>query len=519
LKPTAISNTLLAVLALLLVTSSLHKRFSYDEVDNFAYGMRFLTEGPGAPMNGQRMPVLALNALPSLVAGWTVDDLHRSEWRRIIVRAPTMAFALLLAWLVGKWATELYGPLPGLLALGACALNPNVLAHGKQISSDVATSFFTLAAVYGAWRLCRSPSRKAFAATALATTGALASKFTSVLLFPILLVLAVADYVRRPAGERPPPRRAVAVLLAFGVTVLLLLNTVYLFNGSFRPAYAYGWKSRTLLSLHAVPVLVPLPKVFALGIDYSYWLQENPREGRGNNYVLGQLNRDGRWYAFPLMVLLKTPLAFFGLLGLAAFAPRPTTRDGERVTAFLLLPPAAILAFFSLFVDAQLGIRYVLPGLPFLFVFAGRAAVPPLTRWYRPTLVALATWHAASVLTYHPHYMSYFNELIGRRINAWRYLADSNLDWEDHLWFIRRYQAQHPEMPLVVEPERPVAGYVVVGANQLVGVFGPGRFRWLREYFAPVAHIGYSHLVFYVPPARLREVIEAEDRFLLQQPR
>src|SRR5262245_23323998 len=113
-------------MALLLVTSSLHKRFSYDEVDNFAYGMRFLTEGPGAPMNGQRMPVLALNALPSLMAGWTVNDLHRSEWRRMIVRAPTMAFALLLAWLVGRWASELYGKVPGLLALGACALNPNV---------------------------------------------------------------------------------------------------------------------------------------------------------------------------------------------------------------------------------------------------------------------------------------------------------------------------------------------------------------------------------------------------------
>lgn len=502
-------------MALLLVTSSLHKRFSYDEVDNFAYGMRFLTEGPGAPMNGQRMPVLALNALPSLMAGWTVNDLHRSEWRRMIVRAPTMAFALLLAWLVGRWATELYGKVPGLLALGACALNPNVLAHGKQISSDVATSFFTLAAVYGAWRFCRSPSRRTFAVATLATTGALASKFTSVLLVPILLVLVLADHLRRPAGERPAPRRAVAVALAFGVTVLLLLNTVYLFDGSFRPAYAYGWKSRRLVSLQAVPVVVPLPKVFALGIDYSYWLQENPREGRGNNYVLGGLNRDGRWYAFPLMVLLKTPLALFGLLGLALFA-RPPTPDRGRATAFLLLPPAAILAFFSLFVDAQLGIRYVLPALVFLFVLAGRAAVPRPGRWHRPTVVALCAWHVVSVLSYHPHYMSYFNELIGRRINAWRYLADSNLDWEDHLWFIRRYQAQHPEMPLVVEPDRPVAGYVVVGANQLVGVFGPGRYRWLRENFAPIAHIGYSHLVFHVTPAHLRDVIEAEERLLLQ---
>ena len=43
------------------------------------------------------------------------------------------------------------------------------------------------------------------------------------------------------------------------------------------------------------------------------YLQENPFLARGYNYVLGELNRDGRWYAFPLMVLLKTPLAVFAL--------------------------------------------------------------------------------------------------------------------------------------------------------------------------------------------------------------
>ena len=57
-----------------------------------------------------------------------------------------------------------------------------------------------------------------------------------------------------------------------------------------------------------------------------------------------------------------------------------------------------------------------------------------------------------------------------------------------------------------------MAGYVAVSANQLVGVFGPARYRWLRENFTPVAHIGSSHIVFHVTPARLREVIEAEER-------
>jgi hypothetical protein len=103
--------------------------------------------------------------------------------------------------------------------------------------------------------------------------------------------------------------------------------------------------------------------------------------------------------------------------------------------------------------------------------------------------------------------MSYFNELIGRRIDAWRYLADSNLDWEDRSRDIDRYRARHPDHTLVVDPLEPTAGWVLVAANQLAGIHDPERFRWLRENFSPVDHVGYSYLLFHVEPARLQEVL------------
>ena len=65
--------------------------------------------------------------------------------------------------------------------------------------------------------------------------------------------------------------------------------------------------------------------------------------------------------------------------------------------------------------------------------------------------------------------------------------------------------ARHPEMAISVEPPGPRAGYVLVGANQLVGVYDPERYRWLRENFAPIGHVAYSHLLFHVPPDRLQE--------------
>ena len=49
------------------------------------------------------MPVLALNALTCLPLGCRVESLRESEALRLLVRLPTMAFALALGWLVYRW--------------------------------------------------------------------------------------------------------------------------------------------------------------------------------------------------------------------------------------------------------------------------------------------------------------------------------------------------------------------------------------------------------------------------------
>jgi hypothetical protein len=193
----------------------------------------------------------------------------------------------------------------------------------------------------------------------------------------------------------------------------------------------------------------------------------------------------------------------FVLLGLAAAAPRVEPRPDRWTWLVWLVPFAAVVTCFSLLATAQLGIRYLLPGLPTLILAAARGVPFATTRLRRGLVAVLLVWYAGSTLSYHPHYIAYFNELIGRRVNAYRFLADSNLDWEDHTYFIARYQARHPEMAIAVSPPAPRAGYVLVGANQLVGVYEPERYRWLRERYSPVGHVAYSHLLFYVSPETL----------------
>lgn len=497
---------LLATMAGLLVLGSLHKKLAYDEYDNLAYGYRLLTKGPVLPPNGQRMPILALNAL-GCPAGCRQVDVEATEASLLLVRLPTMLFALGLGLVVYAWTAEWLSDRAGLLALLLYAFQPSFLAHGKQVTSDVPTAFFTTAALWAAWRALerRGPVAPSLLVSALMTAGALVSKYTSVLLLPILAVILGLDLWKRRPLDGPGWRRASVGAGAFVALVLFFLNAVYRFDGTFRRADSYPWRSARMQPLRSLPLPLPLPRVFVLGLDFSYVVQEQPDLGRGNNYVLGRLNTDGVWYAFPLMLLLKTPLGFFGLLGLAARAPLPAAR-GAGPVAWLLLPFAVVTAFYSLLVAPQLGIRYLLPGLPGLLVYAARAPSGE-GRGHRLVVGGLTIWCVVSALSYHPHYVSYFNELIGSRVNAYRFLADSNLDWEDRSYDIARFRAEHPEIDLVVEPETPQAGFILVGANKLVGVHEPERYRWLRENFRPERHLGYSHLLFRVPPDRLRELL------------
>jgi hypothetical protein len=401
----------------------------------------------------------------------------------------------------------------GLAALWLAVFDPTVLGHGKQVTSDVAVTAFMVAAVYAYWRHRQKPGPWPIVACAAATAGAILSKFTGLLLVPILGLLVTIDLARAwRSGARPTRRsvgQALATAVAMALFVLLVINAAYLFRGSFRPASEYSWRSQAFQQHFTSPVPIPLPRVFTQGLDYSSFLQENPERARGYNYVLGRLSLEGVWYAFPLMVLLKTPLAVFVLAALGlrarvapvtATATHPDGGRGTAMDALLVIPFAVVMLFFSLAVDAQLGIRYVLPALPFLTLAAARGATDLAghRRWLVPLLLV---WHAGSTLSYHPHFIPYFNELIGRRVNAYRYLADSNLDWEDHAWWIAAFRRGHPDV--VLDPSTPRPGWILVGANDLVGILDPERYRWLREGFSPVTHVAYAHLLFYVPPERL----------------
>lgn len=259
-----------------------------------------------------------------------------------------------------------------------------------------------------------------------------------------------------------------------------------------------------------------MPRIFVRGLDYSQLITEHPEYGRGNNYVLGQLHRKGRDYAPPLMIALKTPLSLFLLLITAVFVKneKKSLSVNASPEPYFWVTFAVWLVFFSSICDIQVGIRYLLPGYVFLILISARAFENIQTKVKAFWLGAALLWYGISALSYYPHYMSYFNEVIGDRTNAYKYLADSNLDWEDKDYYIKQWQADHPNIHFQTHPEamrNPQPGFFLLPANFYVGVFNQDEYAWIRE-FKPLAHITYSHYLLYISADELTSALKKHPK-------
>lgn len=499
IAPRRMAGLLLLLMLGLMIGNSWHKTLTYDEPFNLKYGSRLLSEGPMAPMEGQRMPVLALHALGCLPYQCEIELLQSSNRLRVAVRLPSMLFTLAAGWLIFLWILRLYGAKPALAGLMLYVFNPTFIAHGKQLTSDMPTLFFAIATVYFFWRFLTTGRYWRFIAAAVMLAGGILSKFSALLLLPALALIFIVHSVA--SKKKIHFGKAAGSAVIAGFIVWFLINAAYLFAGTFTKASNYPWQSKKYVWMKNASMPLPLPRIFMEGLDYTSYLEENPNIGRGNNYIFQKRHRKGRWYAFMVMILLKTPLAFFLILLLAAFRKG---RKPEEIYGLLLLPFGVWLAAFSA-ANAQLGVRYVMPCLAFPLIFAARAYMNP-SKIQKAVLAALTGWYIVSSLSYFPHQLSYFNEIIGPRVNAWKWLSDSNLEWEDKKYYIDKFLAEYPGKNIQVRPVDIQPGWMLIAANDLTGVLEEHRYGWLRDRFQPRQHVTYSHFLFYVSPEEYAKI-------------
>jgi 4-amino-4-deoxy-L-arabinose transferase-like glycosyltransferase len=507
---------LLGVLLVLSIASERSVHVTVDERNHLRYGQGILRLDSDR-FDDSKMPVSAFNALPAAVASWLPQGALRAHLESLhAARYPTMIFSLVVAVCVFAWARRLYGAEGGLLALALYVFDPNLLAHGQLATTDLYAAGATLLAVYSFWRFLSEGGTWRAVVAAIALGFAQVAKYSLVLLFPVLAIVALVYHARalRESTRQnawAAVRRGLVGSVAFVAISLVVINAAFLFNGTFTPLDDYNLDSDAFVAIRsalgpASRLPLPFPVPYLQGLDMVI---DHERSGAsfGRLYLLGELREGGSLFPgyYLYAGLYKTPLATLVLLGATALAlVRRRTGSSPADEACLLIPLVLLSVYFNLFNRSQIGIRYILVVYPLAYVLCGSLltrAFAGSRRRYAAITVALAAL-VLSVGSYYPYYIPYFNELVGRRINGYRLLADSNLDWGQYGYELERYRADHPDA--VMEPAAPTAGTVLVRVNYLVGVTGQrDDYAWLRDHFRPVDHIGYGVLVYRIEPGEL----------------
>ena len=287
---------LLTVLATELVLSICHDSQTWDEACHIFAGYSYWTHADFG-MNPEHPPLVKLLAtIPLLDLSLQVPThpgvfskeedfvtatkfVYQNDAGQILFRTrlAVVILTLLLAVVLFLSAKKMFGTWAALIALFLLVFEPNILAHGMVVTTDIGLTLFLISTVYAFYRYVQDRSWKYLALTSLAAGLALATKHSGILVFPILIALALYEVGRMPKNARGRRFfRLSGAIVVVGLVAVLVLWSFYGFHGEPRSgmdsqAQVVAYASRLqhpfqarMISAFARWHLLPEPYLFGL---------------------------------------------------------------------------------------------------------------------------------------------------------------------------------------------------------------------------------------------------------------
>ena len=374
---------------------------------------------------------LPQHAWRNIQYGYYFQEANRDSYFQLMrgARFVVIGFGLLAGWLLFAWAKQLYDYQAASVITTVYFLSPNILAHSHLATIDIgcmATIF--LVAFVSTWTY-RQPSWFRVGVLGAVWGIALLVKFTAVILMPALALLMVLH-------RRRNWKLAVAEFALVIAAATLVVNLGMGFDGSFRSLGQFQFFSsfaKGLQNLLPSALPVPLPEQYVLGFDQQKVATEL---GETGSYLYGQWSESGWWYYFAIAFLVKVPLPLLAMivLGIRSFC-RASIERQERYA--LLIPFATVFFFMTLFNSLNIGIRYLLPIFPFVFLIVASLWQRGGHALQKLGGVAVLVYYVAIVGMTHPGYLSFFNSIGGGSARGHEVLTDSNIDWGQDLYRLR----------------------------------------------------------------------------------
>ncbi len=379
---------------------------------------------------------------------------------RTLIPARIMASLLtvLLGTMIFLCANEMFGSDAALFALLLFCFDPNFLAHGAFVTTDIGAALTTLAAIYAFYRYLKLPSIPRMIAVGIAVGLAMTAKFTGVFIVPLLCLIAVIDFWQ-PKGASRSPGSASARQTVVAIAVALVIGlgwiwAIYHFRYAARPApLELNPTSEQYLQKLSSPlsraVLVTLSRLHVLPEAYIYGLADTKiSAGSLPSYLFGRTYPGAPHWYFPAALVIKSTLPLLILLGITLVVILRGRWNMRREIACLTIPPA-FLFLLSSSSDLGIGYRHLLPMFPMLYILVAGCATYIVSKnpKYAYGFAALLLWQVITTLAARPGLLAYANEAWGGPSKTHLYLSDSNVDWGQQLKAVRRYLETHPSQP------------------------------------------------------------------------
>lgn len=368
------------------------------------------------------------------------------------VHMAAMLFGLILAALLFVAGSEIFCMEAGIIAMAVFVFDPTILANTPFVTTDIGAACGYFATVYLFYRFAKKMSWQRALACGIVLGLALTTKHSTIVLVPLLVLLATAEIALTWRANRNVPARdllnAAYGMGIIGTAALLVLWGVYGFQFEMHPigvvmpsmtdavhtlSRPMQWFILTCAHFHIFPE------------SYLYGLADVQSVGEAwPTYFLGRIYAHGLWYYFPTALAIKWTVGTLALLFLALWVWCSGKMRLQRELLFFAVPPVAYFAV-ALASPLNVGQRHILPIFPFVFMLIGVAGAYMLKRSKRWAYVVgvLLLAHALESVKSFPDYLPFGNALWGGPANTHRYLSDSAVDWGQQLKETRAWLDKH----------------------------------------------------------------------------
>lgn len=481
---------------------------TYDEMDHWSYGKRILmrkTEKVFQFDDASAMPVSGVNAIPRAFQQLSNPGLLKTDGGFSDImngRYVTLFVCLFTGFFIYTWSGKLFGDNGGLLSLSLFVACPNLNAHGTLLTTDAYTALFTVSTCYFYWKFIKRSGWKNFLAFSISLGLAQIVKYSMVHLFVFLAIVSVFVLIKRKTLLSRFKINFIR-LVVLGLIIIAIINMGFLFNNpgksldEFQMA-SQGFKSLQHSFIGSIPL--PLPGPYIQGLDWTTNMNEL---GAGHpnvsdaNYILGEKRTGtGFWYYYLVVFFFKTPLsALLLLIGAIIFLFVRKKNQGHPSTMLFLL---GLIFYFLLMLgwqnNVQIGIRHALMIYPLLYVLCGFVVQLPVFQKRIKLFSSMGLIYSFATFYYfYPNLISYSNELIPIKKNAYKVMADSNLDFGQGWYALQEYLKKDPDVQVITA--EPKQGKFVIGVNDYLDLKGDHKYPWIYS-IKPDEQINHCFLLF-----------------------